>query len=202
MESKKMATPEYVYDIRNGKYTLDGAIHKILNECNIKSLPVNPWFIAKTFNFEIFNADFKEQNISGMMIDAISVPSALKAYKCKRAIILNRKESVKTKAFTIAHELAHFIFDCNEKGNCFDAYHITKEKQDTLSDEELEKKNIEDQRDKFAASLLMPENLFVEYINNSLNRFDRGKLKKEMSEVCCVEEEAVERRFEEIGINF
>ena len=177
-EKVKMFTPEYVLDIRRGKYSRTGAATKILQECGIGSFPVNVWEVARKMNFEVLEASFKENNVSGMMIDALEVPTRLKEFGCKRAIILNRDESKNMQSFTIAHELGHFVFDCNEETSYFDArYTKNKEK---LSEEEIIQKKNEDKIDEFAAMLLMPEIMFVEYINNSPNRYDREILKKEM----------------------
>ena len=201
--SEKMQTPDYVLDIRSDKYSKEGAVATILRECGIKSFPVNVWTIARNWNFQVLEAKFKKENTSGMMIDALEVPDVLKKFNCKRAIILNKNEKKSMQSFTIAHELGHFLFDCNERENCFDAYHVSREHPgESLTDAEKEKKKKEDLIDEFAAMLLMPETMFREYINSSPNRDNKELLKKEMSQVCMVEEIAVEKRFDELGISF
>lgn len=198
-----MFTPEYILDIREGNYTKEEATLRILNECGETKLPINPWQIARKLNFKVLEATFKNKNISGMMIDAIEVLDILKPFECKRAIILNRDESKQVQSFTIAHELAHFVYDCNEKSNCFDAYHISRDKQShELNDAEKDEKRREDLMDEFAAMLLMPEVLFREYINNSPNRNNKEKLTKELTQVCMVEETAINKRYDELGITF
>ncbi len=196
----KMYTPEYILDIRNGKYSKSGAVAKILQENGIKEFPVNVWEIARNLNFEVFDATFERDNISGMMIDALEVPPMLTKFDCKRAIILNRKEPKNVQSFTVAHELGHFVFDCNEESNYFDALH-TKDRKN-LSKEELSQKEKEDQIDEFAAMLLMPEIMFLQYINKSPNRYNRNALKQEMAKVCMVEEYAVDMRFNELRVGF
>lgn len=145
MKIKGVCQPEYILDIRNGKYSKSGAVAKILNENGIKEFPVNVWEIARNLNFEVFDATFEKDNISGMMIDALEVPPMLAKFDCKRAIILNRKEPKNVQSFTVAHELGHFVFDCNEESNYFDALH-TKDRKN-LSKEELSQKEKEDQID-------------------------------------------------------
>lgn len=199
-EKTKMFTPEYILDIRKGKYSKTGAVARILQECGINSFPINVWEIARKLNFEVFDATFKESNVSGMMIDALTIPPMLEKFGCKRAIVLNRNERKSMQSFTVAHELGHFVFHCDEETNYFDARH-TKNKE-KLTDEEKIQKQKEDQIDEFAAMLLMPETMFVEFINNSPNRQNRELLKKEMAKVCMVEEDAVDKRFDELKIEF
>ena len=200
-ERKKMSTPDYIKDIRECQYSKSGAVAKILKECGIQSFPINVWEIARMLNFQVLEADFKNENTSGMMIDSLVVPDVLKKFNCKRAIILNRNERKSVQSFTIAHELGHFVYDCNEYTNCFDAYHVCREKsQAALNEEEQKNKAKEDEIDEFAAMLLMPEIMFREYISASVNRNDRKKLIEEMAKVCMVEEVAVEKRFRELGI--
>lgn len=202
-ERVKMATPDYVLDIRKGLYSFSGGIAKILKESNIKSFPINVWDIARKLNFEVLEATFKNEHTSGMMIDALEVPNVLKPFNCKRAIILNKQEKKSMQSFTIAHELGHFIFHCNENENCFDAYHISREKDEiNYTNAEIVQKEKEDEMDKFAAALLMPESMFMDFISKSPNRHDKVKLTKEMAKVCMVEEIAVEKRFAELGIEF
>lgn len=196
----KMNTPGYILDIRQGKYSKTGAVTKILQECGISEFPVNVWEIARKLNFEVFDATFKQANVSGMMIDALEVPPVLSKFNCKRAIILNRNESKNIQSFTVAHELGHFVYDCNEESNYYDALH-TKNKP-ILSEDERKQKEKEDQIDEFAAMLLMPETMFLQYINKSPNRYDRDALRAEMAKVCMVEENAVDIRFDELRIKF
>lgn len=92
------------------------------------------------------------------------------------------------------------MFDCNEESNYYDAFH-TKNKQELTSEEKVQKEK-EDEIDEFAAMLLMPETMFLEYIGKSPNRYDRDALKAEMSKVCLVEETAVDKRFDELKIDF
>lgn len=201
--SAKMSTPEYILDIRNGKYLKEAAIYKILSECHIDSFPINVWEIARILNFEVLEANFKDDHTSGILIDATTVPKVLEKFGTKRAIILNKKEPKNVQSFTIAHELGHFIYEANEKDNLFSAHHICKAKQkNKFNLNERKKKNNEDQMDEFAAMLLMPEKMFKNYIRMSNNRYDKMQLAEEMAKVCMVEEEAVLRRFSELRIKF
>ena len=128
MSKTKMYTPEYILDIRNGKYSETGAVAKILQECGINNFPINVWEIARILNFQVLEATFKDNAVSGMMVDALTVPPILNEFNCKRAIILKRNESKNMQSFTIAHELGHFAYDCNEETNYFDARHIKDKK--------------------------------------------------------------------------
>jgi hypothetical protein len=88
----------------------------------------------------VLKTPFKNNNTSGIMVDALEVPHILKKFGCKRAIILNRDEAKNMQSFTIAHELAHFIYDCNEKENFFNAYHISRRNKGNLTEDERKNK--------------------------------------------------------------
>lgn len=142
VKGSKVFTPEYILEIREGNYTKDEATTKILHECGQTRFPINPWQIARKLNFKVLEASFRNKSISGMMIDALEVPDVLKPFGSKRAIILNKDESKQMQSFTIAHELAHFVYDCNEQSNCFDAYHVSRDKgEHELNEGEQEEKN-------------------------------------------------------------
>ena len=203
VKGSKVFTPEYILEIREGNYTKDEATTKILHECGQTRFPINPWQIARKLNFKVLEASFRNKSISGMMIDALEVPDVLKPFGSKRAIILNKDESKQMQSFKIEHELAHFVYDCNEQSNCFDAYHVSRDKgEHELNEGEQEEKKREDDMDEFAAKLLMPEILFREYINNSPNRNNKEILTRELARVCMVEETAVDKRYEELDISF
>lgn len=192
----KMATPDYVQDIRRRRYTADGAVMKILKECGMKlEPPINVWAIARQLNFEVFEAGFKDAKVSGMMIDSKKV---VKMLGCKRAIVLNREENKERQAFTVAHELAHFVLHCNDRTDFFEAYHWGKEKR-SLTEEEKQKKKLEDEADKFAAMLLMPTNTFSDVYQQLRNKYDTTELIRAMSKIFMVEDEAVKRRIRGIG---
>ena len=106
-------------------------------------IPVNLEKLAKYFNLEIENASFKNPEIVGL-------------YKrSERKIFVNKDVVFSKKAFTIAHEIGHYIL------------HKNKEKETFLR---LDSLNIDIQEEKeemeanwFAASLLMPKNIIKKY---------------------------------------
>lgn len=195
-KKEKMNTPEYVLDIRKGKYTPEGAVTKIFKECGIKQLPINVWDIARKLNFEVFEAGFNDNNTLGMMVDTFEVPVMLEKFDCKRAIILNKNDKKNVQSFTIAHELACFLYDCTEQDNCYDTYSIDH------GQEEQQIRVKEDPWARFAELLLMPEILIREYISSSSNRWNKKSLIQELSKVCMVSEETAEKRLKQLEINF
>ncbi len=199
----KKVTPEYILEIRDNKYSVENAVSRILEECGIDKYPVDVWKIAKTLGFTVFEANFKDDCNSGMMFDKKEVPEAFKKYDAKRAIVLNRKESAIGQAFTVAHEIAHFSLHVNDKDDFFEAFHISKVKKiEDFNENDKQLKKREDEADNFAANLLMPTNMFLKFIINSPNKNSKEKLKSELTSAFLVEEEAVERRFKELSINF
>lgn len=198
----KMHTPQYILDIRNGKYTEETAVAKILKECGFNDFPINPWNIARQLNFEIFEMNFPKNNISGVMVDSAKVPKKLERFQCKRAIILNRAEDKKMQSFTIAHELGHFVYSCNEKENYFSAYHISRDKTDEeMTSIDKKTKEEEDKMDRFAAMLLMPAKLFKRCVLYEVYWENKQVLTEKMSKICVVPKEAIEKRYEELGLD-
>ena len=163
-----------------------------------KVLPINVLEIVRQLNFKVFEADFKDPSLSGMMVDSMN---KVEIFDCKRAIILNTNENSGVQAFTIAHEIAHFSLHCNESKEFFEAYDITRNKErEEMAFEERKKQVVEDDTDSFATSLLMPTSLFQEYYYRLKSGKSIENLTLELAKIFMVEEEAIERRYKEVRI--
>lgn len=197
---KKLLTPEYVKDIRSGKYAncMEEAVEAILKNCNIEKFPINMWRIARTLNFTIFDAKSKRKNISGVMFDGMHSPKIVESFGTKRFIILNREKTKEMQMFTLAHEIGHFVLHCNDETEFLEAYHGYRNKDSESMDSYIKKS--EKEADQFATELLMPTRLFKDYICSSNNRYDKKLLAREMSIVCVVEEDAIYKRLEKLKI--
>lgn len=200
---EKLKTPSYIQSIREDVCDNEEAVQIILKECGIPLVPpINVWEIARKLDFKVFEGEFKEESLSGIMIDS---KKKIKGLGTKRAIVLNKHENSKAQAFTIAHEIAHFVLHCDESKEFFEAYHVTKDKDQSRSkgkdQDELDKeRRIENEADSFAASLLMPAFLFKLYYKLiSENTVDITTV---LSKIFMVEEEAVRRRYKEVGIAY
>ena len=198
---EKLGAPEFIRDIRRGKYTLDMAIAEVLSFCQIRTIPVNVWMIARTLGFDVLEARFKRRSdiISGLMFDAKNELSVGEE-KAKRAIVINKECSKEVQAFTIAHEIGHFALHCSEDTDFYEAIHLTKEKKETLTEEEMEKKRLEDEADSFAAALLMPAQQFEELYRKFIGTRSVEDTIKDLMISFMVEKEAVCKRIRELGI--
>lgn len=84
--------------------------------------------IARIMGFKVFTAKFKERNLSG----TIGVSNTLiDTFGCDKVIILNNEDSDKHILFTLAHEIAHYIYDYNPKTPGYsNTYRIDEAKTD------------------------------------------------------------------------
>lgn len=191
LHMNKRITPDYVNDIRQDRYSIDNAVEKIFRECGIDGYPINVFRIAREFNFDIMYGKFKQENIYGAIWDGNS-ELEIGEKKSKRFILINADDSKERQLFTIAHELGHFVLHCTDQANFFERYHGGQ-------DQSSEAKQIEDEADFFAASLLMPRKEFKKYIDQHKNLRKNELLAK----ICAdfwVEQEAAKRRLDELGI--
>ena len=186
----KKNTPEYVKEIRKNKYSMDGNIMKIFSECGITTYPINVFKIAKALEFEIVYGKFKQENVYGVMWDG-DEPLDVGGRKLYRAILLNKQDSIERQAFTVAHELGHFMLHCQDDRNFYERYHGGAEQTES-------EKMIEDQADFFAANLLLPQNLIKAYIAQ-YSFLTKTELVTKICKDFLVEKDTVLKRFEELG---
>ena len=194
---------EYVLSLRDrfqsNEIDVKTAAEEMVSGLNIDKIPVNVWEISRMLGLEVLEANFKKKNVSGSIIVSKEVPDILKKFHTNKAIILNKAESSDIQAFTIAHELGHYVMDITDEQQFFENYHISREKE-ILDIKGQEFKMREDRADKFAAILLMPEEHFIDYYNNSVNK-NTDDIYREMANKFMVPLEAVKRRFKELKIN-
>lgn len=111
----------------------------------------------------------------------------------RRMIILNRKDNVGHQRFTIAHELAHYIFDALPGQEYYEAYYRT---------DETKNNEIREYRaNQFAANLLMPKSIFeprYKYIASKIS--DPQTVQMLLSMDFGVSMTAVRRRLEELEL--
>lgn len=192
MMSKRI-TPQYILEIRQDRYNIENAIRKLFTECEIQSYPVNVFDIARSLNFDIIYATFTKDKIYGLMWDGYE-EITVGNQKSKRCIVVNVNDSPERRAFTVAHELGHFLKHCNEQHNFFERYHGDAEQTE-------EEKKIEDEADFVAANILMPSWIMRKYIEIHRN-LSYSKLTEKICADFLVEKEAVEKRYEELGYRF
>lgn len=187
--SNKLNVPDYVKEIKNGTYTIDTAIKRILDENSITSPPVNVFKIARNMNFDLFSMEFKDNDIKGIMVDSKETYSP---FNSKRFIVLNKKDYNTRQLFTMGHEIGHFILHCNDEINFYERYTDNKHCHGNSKNEKIEK-----QADFFSASLLMPSawvDDFILKLKVKNPNIERNKIISIMSNYFFVSEETARRR--------
>lgn len=134
----------------------DGALIKTAVDLILKKMgltdkyPIPIVRIAQEMGFAVYQQPISDKNLSGY----IAISGDLKErYPSDKIISVSQDESLGHKRFTIAHELAHFLFDFypGEMSEYYDTYQT-----DAIHAESPEEKRA----NQFAAYLLMPEDIF------------------------------------------
>jgi len=122
---------------------------RILNEYQLNKLPVDPKLIAKKANILVEPKTDCEKGVSGMLLRAGENYCIIYATYLGNSGFEN---------FSIAHELGHYFLDGHPE-IIFQNSNTHKSVANFISDNDIER-----QADIFAASLLMPENLFKDHL--------------------------------------
>lgn len=146
--------------------------------------------LMEALEFKVYsNDEFGDDTLSGIL--ALNANKVDSEYGDK-LIVVNGKDNVGHQRFTIAHELAHFLFDARPGEEYYEAFYRTSVNDDVLQ---------EFRANQFAANLLMPEERFKERyifvaskIDNQLNR------EKILSMDFGVSTTAIRRRIEELNL--
>lgn len=163
---------------------------ELLEQYNMKDNPIDVVVLAKRMGFVVCNAILKDDSDGFIIVS----PEAndISGIKADKIIGVNTERDIKDKVFIIAHELGHYILHCKNAQKRYYAHRKHKK--------EKRKNKKEQAADLFAASLLMPEELFKKRYNELRN--------KDLSEEDCtsllaqdffVSKDAVIRRIKEIN---
>ena len=107
-------------------------------------------------------------------------------------MLINAYENRGHQRFTMAHELGHYIFDYDGKSDFADEYSLDKER--LTSETEI-------RVNRFAATLLMPKDIFTDkYKLFSLLGYKKETIVNELSDIFDVSETAILRRIGELGL--
>lgn len=159
--------------------------------------PVPVVGIAKNLGFKVFNMDMDDKNLSGMIaIDK----KWKKTFGTDKVIVVNKMDSNEHNRFTIAHELAHYLFDSVPGGEYYNTYR-TDESQWDVNNKEIDDR--ERVANYFAANFLMPSLDFRRKYNEFLNLGminGSEQLESELANYFGVPRTAVKIRFNELGI--
>lgn len=161
---------------------------EVLNFTERKEVPTKIVEILRMIGFKIYSAHFKENDISGL----IGINDSFEAiYGVNKIIKLNAQDNIGHKRFTLAHELAHYIFDYSGQGDYVNAY-----RTDYLYIP-LENHSKEARANRFAAAILMPKHQFILDYNKVKNQ---KNFLEELANSYLVSVRAIEMRIEELNL--
>lgn len=120
-------------------------------ENNVFSLPIDPEQLAKDKGINVLFEDM-EDSMSGFFV----------IKKSKKTIVVNKNHHKNRLRFTIAHELGHYILHAKRKR---ESLFIDKKQVYNRNLKSSEGTNIQEvEANRFAACLLMPRAVIMEYI--------------------------------------
>ncbi|MGN0539806.1 MAG: ImmA/IrrE family metallo-endopeptidase [Candidatus Fimenecus sp.] len=184
---------EIISNIRENYTKLEqmpNASKELLKGTNIKELfPVPVIDIAKEIGFKIFEMIPDERELSGLV--GISLEYE-KDFGTDKIIAVNSDDNYGHKRFAIAHEIAHYIFDFDEKSQIsyYNTYY-TNERSETAE---------ERRANYFAACLLMPEEQFKKKYDENFDENSLLETTKKLADIFKVSPEAVRRRINELKL--
>lgn len=190
----KKEVPDFVKRIREQSGSIDDAVKVILEKNGVTKPPINVVKIAASMGIKVFSVEFIEPNVKGAIAD---FKSPMPQFNGEQRIIAVDKKSYATrKIFTIAHEIGHFVMHCGEKNDFYE--------RDVYDSDEDVRTQIERDADKFAACLLMPKDMFIDFVENSPYYVIRDKqnLVQEICKRFIVAEKAAKIRLKEVGMDF
>ncbi len=122
--------------------------HALISQLNIKNPPVDPLDIAEYLGVTVTQIEMPEK---------FSKVAGFLDFK-NREIIINSKDSSRKKAFSIAHELGHFVLH-SEKFNKDSSFYQVLFRAEELNDTSPEER----EANTFAACLLTPRQMLETY---------------------------------------
>lgn len=145
--------------------------------------------IAKTVGFKVFEMNPTERDLSGLIGIDLEYEEE---FGTDKIIAVNLNDNYGHKRFTIAHEIAHYIFDFDERNQIsyYDTYY-TNEHSNTPQ---------EKRANYFAACLLMPEEQFKNKYNEYFDENSLLETTKKLADDFKVSPEAIRRRLIELNL--
>jgi Zn-dependent peptidase ImmA (M78 family) len=129
----------------------------LLKQHELYAVPINPVTLAQRIGLSVFDAEFGEDSISGV----------LRKEDGRFQILVNEHHSPLRKRYTVAHEIAHFCLHSKEIESFVDPeLNLFRSKSESSQSED---RSMETQANMFAAALLMPEPFIREAIRETTN---------------------------------
>ena len=179
--------PKAVEDMQERAY-------EVLDEMNMRNVSFGGTriiSILNEFGIKTYISEIDPPNLSAYI--AID-PILMDKFGTNRVACVNTVRSDGHKRFAIAHELAHYLFDYDEDKDAvyYDTY-IADQK------EPIEEKELRANR--FAACILMPEDIFKEKYAEAKASKLIPNVTERLARYFRVSPKAVEKRFSELGLS-
>lgn len=162
------------------KNNVDG--QKVLSALYNDSGLVHITELATAYGFKVLTQKMDPPELSGYILISDKIRDT---FKTDKIIVVNADDSYGHKRFTVAHELAHYLFDY-KSGEYAETYKTND------SESEQEKK-----ANRFAAEILMPKDEFIKCMEEN-KQLDNDTRIFEIAKRFGVSETAVKRRINEI----
>ena len=172
----------------NAVESAKNAAKLILKESGKNDTPVKIIEICKMMGFSVYKQELPREICGYIMING----ELKDKFPTDRIISVNSNESNKRRRFTVAHELGHYLFDFDPTKSI--QYFNMFEIDHAIGNEE------EDRANRFAAELLMPEDLIKQKyseLKKGTSQKDLYSLVQNLSDIFLVPPKAVEMRIKE-----
>lgn len=172
-----------IYSSDDQLISLRKTVAILLDRLGNPSFPIPVEDIIRAMGFSLYSSTTLRPNISAI----IAVDDKLNSkFQNNKVVVSNRNDTVAHQRFAIAHEIAHFIFDCEMNKEFYDTYN---------TDADYSKEPTEIRANLFAAELMMPYSDFESYIAKQGNNISHDLLLNKISENFGVPKTAVARRY-------
>ncbi len=147
-------------------------------------------FYSYLGEFDKLNGRYKGRSVkeaSGM----ISIShDYIRKFGTDKILVIKSNDNIGHQRFAVAHELAHFLFDFNEQSMIsYSNFYIPNEQSNL----------IEERANRFAASILMPKDIFiVKYNEYKKENYNLYELCSKLADCFLVPSTAVNRRINEL----
>lgn len=170
--------------VREEEWSPEKTAAEILKNCDFLDMnqPIFLKEIVDAFQINTYIQEYDDDTLEGFILVS---PKLWENYGIDRIISVNENISEKQRRFVMAHELGHYLFDCGQSSEYVDTYVVNHHESE-----------IEKRANLFAASLLMPKEMFVNAFLGAM-KLDVN-IKEFLSERFEIPEKSVLKRMDEI----
>lgn len=190
---------ELIGEIRNKEQTVENMparAREVLNYFKIRDfsegVPIVEILIK--LGFKVYQSDLEPKGLSAYI--AVD-PKFIEVFGSNKITCVHSEDNVGHKRFALAHELAHYLFDFDEKNELHYYNTYFPQKEDNNNQEEK-------RANTFAANLLMPKEEFIEKYKEIIRYqkdqklYSKADMVSSLSQYFLVSPTAVSLRFDEL----